>query len=44
MKLPHQVRTARLLLSPLTEADIPRIMELADNPNISDVTLNIPYP
>ncbi|MEM9931581.1 MAG: GNAT family N-acetyltransferase, partial [Bacteroidota bacterium] len=44
MPVSAELRTDRLLLSHLTEADIPRIIQLANNPKISEVTLNIPHP
>lgn len=44
MPVSTELRTPRLLLNHLRETDIPVIVPLADNPNISDVTLNIPSP
>jgi len=39
-----QLRTERLLLSPLTAADIPRIVEYASNKKVAEYTLSIPHP
>ena len=39
-----QIETARLLLTELRAADIPRIVQLAANPRVSDYTLNLPFP
>jgi RimJ/RimL family protein N-acetyltransferase len=44
MQLFSQIETARLLLTQLTAGDIPRIVQLAANPRISDYTLNLPFP
>jgi RimJ/RimL family protein N-acetyltransferase len=40
---PH-IETARLWLTQLHTGDIPRIVQLAANPRVSDYTLNLPFP
>ncbi len=42
-KLPI-IPTKRLILGPLSIADIPRIVEYADNPNIAKMLRNLPSP
>lgn len=39
-----QLKTERLLLNSLSYKDIPKIIEYADNPKISDNLINLPYP
>ena len=39
-----RLRTARLLLRPLTLADAPRVRELAGEFAVADTTLNVPHP
>lgn len=39
-----RLRTSRLLLSPPRMADLPRILVLANDPLIGEMTLNIPHP
>ncbi len=39
-----ELETARLLLSPPRVADIPAIVELANNPNIAKNVFHLPYP
>jgi RimJ/RimL family protein N-acetyltransferase len=38
------IETARLRLTELRSGDIPRIVQLAANPRVSDYTLNLPFP
>ncbi len=38
------IETARLRLTELGSGDIPRIVQLAANPRVSDYTLNLPFP
>ncbi|MDZ7693857.1 MAG: GNAT family N-acetyltransferase [Balneolaceae bacterium] len=38
------IETDRIRLRKPRVKDIPRIMEYADNPKVSDMTLNIPHP
>ncbi len=39
-----QIKTTRLLLTEPKAGDIPRIVQLAANPRVSDYTLNLPFP
>jgi RimJ/RimL family protein N-acetyltransferase len=39
-----EIETARLRLTELRSGDIPRIVQLAANPRVSDYTLNLPFP
>ena len=39
-----ELRTDRLILRELSYKDIPKIVEYAGNPKITDMTLNIPHP
>lgn len=39
-----ELRTPRLLLSPPVIADLPRLLELGDDPTLAEMTLNIPHP
>jgi RimJ/RimL family protein N-acetyltransferase len=44
MKQLPKIETNRLFLNELNAADIPQIVEYAANKNISDYTLNLPFP
>jgi RimJ/RimL family protein N-acetyltransferase len=39
-----QIRSARLLLRPYTDADAPEVQRLAGEPLVADTTLTIPHP
>jgi ribosomal-protein-alanine N-acetyltransferase len=44
MTAPQEIKTARLLLRPLEQADVPAIVRLAGAREISSMTANIPHP
>lgn len=44
MTAPHELKTARLLLRPLEQTDIPAIVRLAGAREIASMTANIPHP
>ncbi len=44
MTAPQELKTARLLLRPLEQADIPAIVRLAGAREIASMTANIPHP